>query len=357
MNHPDSVGINFDHFDIINPKNFWALERYQGYLEERYKGYDNIPLVAKTLIERGEAEDFLLQAKAKENNKIGSFEKYLEGFENNISHARVHPEGEESPLTPSQAIEINLDRSWNVSIAPEFVDQIKTLQKHCPDITLVVQFYDHRRSTESASDVPQTPEQIEQYTALCDETINQFGENIQLEIGNETNISRKTDKNKFGELVQHASHVDASEYAHFYFEVATAVKEKHPGVRLSIAGVACYDPIYIEEVLSEIARLQKDHNSSLNLVDTISFHPYRNTIEGGSVEVRNGAFKSSPLTYTQQLENMQQLANSYGVSLNVGEINFDFNDEQQMEKLEMANSLTAEKGVTSFIYPGIHVNQ
>ena len=238
-----------------------------------------------------------------------------------------------------------------------FIQQIKLIQKQCPnlDLTLVVPFYNHRRSKEKASDIPETKEQIEQYIAICKKIIEALGENIQLEIGNETNVSRKTAA-MFRNKLQYASHVDSIKYAKFFFEVAKEVKKENPQVRLSIAGIACYDPTYLREVLTEIQKLRKEKGIEIPLVDTISFHPYRKTPEEGSIEVKHGEFKITDLDYKSQLEKMQKIASEFGVHLNVGEINFPLTDPEQKIKLKKALSLTAEKKIVSLIYPAVNVS-
>jgi hypothetical protein len=219
----------------------------------------------------------------------------------------------------------------------------------------VVQFYDHRRGKEKSSDVPETQEQVEQYIAICEKIIESIGDSVQLEIGNETNISRSTGA-MFADKLQHASHVNSAEYGKFFFEVAKKIKEKSPTVRLSIAGVACFDPTYLREVLTEVGRLQTESGNDTTLVDTISFHPYRENPESGSVEVKNSNFTVGELDYERQMEEMQKIASEFGVKLNVGEINFPFSDPEQKAKLEQAVSLTAKRGIESLIYPGVNVH-
>lgn len=352
VKNPELVGINFDHDYIVDTRSFWPQERYIQYLQERD---GQISDEVRSAVESGRAQKILSDKREKEVNKRSSFNEYLSSFEGKLQHARIHPAGELSPITPSQALEIKPDGTFDVVIAPEFIDQIKKLQEQVSDLTLVVQFYDHRRGKEKSSDVPETQEQVEQYIAICEKIIESIGDSVQLEIGNETNISRSTGA-MFADKLQHASHVNSAEYGKFFFEVANKIKEKSPTVRLSIAGVACFDPTYLREVLTEVGRLQTESGNDTTLVDTISFHPYRENPESGSVEVKNSNFTVGELDYERQMEEMQKIASEFGVKLNVGEINFPFSDPEQKAKLEQAVSLTAKRGIESLIYPGVNVH-
>jgi hypothetical protein len=352
IENPEFVGMNFDQDCFVDARNFWSQEKYLQYIQERD---GNIPEEVRSLVGTDKAEKIILGNKEKETRKMTEFDEYLSGFDGKLQHVRIHPAGECSPLTPSQAVEIKNDGTFDVAISPEFIDQIKKVEKQTDDITLVVQFYDHRRGKERSSDVPETPEQTEQYVALCQKIIENTGEGVQLEIGNETNISRNT-AIMFADKLQHASHVNSSEYGKFFFDVAERIKEKNPTTKLSVAGVACFDPTYLREVLGEIKQLQEENKIEIPLVDTISFHPYRDKPEGGAIEVKNGKFTISQLDYNGQLEEMQKIALEFGVKLNVGEINFLYSDPEQERKLEQAISLTAEKKVESFIYPAVNVH-
>ncbi len=352
LKDPEYVGINFDQDDIIDGRCFWSLEKALGYIRQ---GNERNTEEFLSSLGVGGLQGFLLERKNKEIEKIKTFNKKLESFEGKLKHVRVHPAGEFSPLTPSQAIENNSDGTFDVTISPEFINQVKSIKEQVKgDLTLVVQFYDYRRGKEKCSNVPETEEQIEQYIAICEKTIENVGEDIQLEIGNETNVSRSTGS-MFENVLQHATHVDSSEYAQFFFKVAKRIKEQTPSVKLSVAGVACFDPTYLREVLTEVRQLQTEFNVNILLVDTISFHPYRKDPKSGSVEVKNGQFVNTELTYKEQVEEMKRIASEFGVHMNVGEINFSFSDSKQGEKLEEAIDLTKQEGLVSYIYPGVNV--
>ena len=355
--NPEAVGINFDQDFIVDSRGSWPLERCLKYAEDGGK----VPDKVMDTLRSDKAGEFLVSRQADEAKKMSSFREYLASFEGKLQHARIHPAAETSPVSPSQAIEHRADGGFDVVIAQEFIDQLKILSEQTSDLTLVIPFYDHRRGKENASDVPETSEQIDEYVAICEKIIESFGSEVQLEIGNETNVSRKS-SGEFGEVLQFASHVDATEYARFYYEVATRVKEINPDVKLSISGVACYDPTYLREVLTEVSRLQAEAGKNTSLVDTISFHPYTppgGSPEGGSSEVIGGTIQPlfpTELDYKKEIEEMQRLASEFAVKLSVGEINFPSSDPEQHSKLAQSLSLSTKEGIDSYIYPGVNVH-
>lgn len=351
IKNPNWVGINFDQEFIVDDRNFWSLKQRLNYLKQR-DGVISPDILSK--IESGEVQRVISQRQESEKQKMRRFREYVEDFQGNLKHIRINPAGETSSVSPSQAIEVKKDRSFEVKISPEFIEQIKVLTEQSEDVTLVVPFYNHRRDKERVSDVPETEEQIQQYIALCQDIIEKTGGLAQLEIGNETNISRSTGA-EFRDKLQHASHVNSAEYANFYYKVARNIKEKFPEVKLSVAGVACFDPTYLREVLTEIKRLRTEEKVDTKLVNSISFHPYRNNPRDGSIEIKNGNFTINKSNYQEQLNIMKKLSAEFGTELNVGEINFPFSDPEWEEKLKGAIFLTKDQNVVSLIYPGIHV--
>lgn len=347
--NPGFIGINLDHDHIVDARGLFTLDEAAEYLRRKYE-------LTTDELDYSQAESYLSTKRTAEDAKEVAFYEYLSKFKNRLRHARIHPSGGASPISPSQALKITPDRAYSVAITPRFFKQMKALKRaQVDDLTLVIPFYDHRRAKREAADIPKTQEQIEQYISLCTSVIENIGEDIQLEIGNETNVSRDTDK-MFADESSFVSHVDPIEYGKFFFEVAKKIKAEKPTTKLSIAGVACFDPTYLREALAEINRLQTAVGIGHALVDTISFHPYREDPEGGSIEVKNGNFVSSHLNYKKQMATMKNLASEFDIKLNVGEINFSLFDPRQEEKLNRAITLTAEAGLVSLIYPGINVH-
>jgi len=357
VENPEMVGINFD--DTIDGRSFWSKEKYLQYILERDGEIsDKIHSLANSV----QGQEQLLEKKNKELIKEKEFYDYLSGFGNKLQHVRINPAGESSPISPSQAIERNSNGTFRVVIEPKFINQMKRIQEQLgksqeqpSDLTLVVPFYNHRRGKEKSSDVPKTQEEVGQYTAVCKELISKLGDNISLELGNETNVSRST-AIMFKDKLQHANHVDSQEYGEFFFNVAKSIKEKYPTVKLSIAGVACFDPTYLRGVLSKVKKLETESGTE-KLVNTISFHPYRDEPEKGSIEVKDGEFVGfRGLNYEDQMEEMQKIESEYKIKVNVGEINFPFSDSEQAMKLKKAIFQTTKKNIKSFIFPGTNVH-
>jgi len=349
--NPEWVGMGIDQLFIVDVSVF----RGPAFIKERMVvGGETEKLGRVTELEvQGKVDEALEIARKREEGKMSQLSAYLEKF-TSLRHTRINPEGALSPIAPSMAIESN-GSDFSVSIDPHFVEQMKLITGKCPDTTLVVPFYDHRRGREEASNVPLAGEQTQRYIAICDELITRFGNIIQLEIGNETNVTRSTNVETFGDL-QFATTSDPHEYARFYGEVARALKDKHPSIKLSLAGLACWDEQYLATVLEDI-KLFEQRGGTSKLVDTVSFHPYRENPEEGTTEIANGRFTGTRRTYQEQLIEFIQLARNYAEAINVtvGEINFKFDDPKAISKLQKANEITQSSGVVSIIYPGIHV--
>ncbi|MFH1749848.1 MAG: hypothetical protein ABH837_03090 [bacterium] len=343
--NPDYVGINFDQDLIVDARSSWTKQQWQDYLKLR----DNkIPSIGQV-----EAQKILIDKKQIEEEKLKKFQDYLKSFFGKLQYVRINPAGEASPISPSQAINIQSGNKWLVAIEPRFLEQLNILVKNGTDMIIVVPFYNHRQNHKTASDVPKTVLEKNQYLAICETLIQKIGGSIQLEVGNETNVTRSTGE-MFKDKLQFGSQADAKKYAQFYYEIASQLKEKYPLVRLSLAGVACFDPKYLQTALTEIQYLVQHYNVDIKLVDSISFHPYREEPEKGSVEVRNGNFCTNKLDYKAQMDKMLEIGSDFSVDVNIGEINFSLKDPDRFSKLEKALQLTANK-MRSYIYPGVNV--
>jgi hypothetical protein len=344
LENPQFVGVNIDHIFTVDARTYYSKEELAKYYEEKYKR----PLLNNKFSE--EDQKYISEKRDEEKTKIESLPAYLEGFKGKLTHARIHPIGEASPVSVSQAIKIEENGDFEVKIYSEFISQIRKIKEKVEDLTIVVPFYNHRLGKEQFSNIPNTKEQINQYIAICEKLIENFEDSIQLEIGNETNVSNSTGE-MFKNTAQFGDHVDSKEYSEFLFEVSSKLKIKNENIRISLAGVVCFDPTYIRDVLSRIKNMETENNISNQLIDTISFHPYREDPENGSSEIKNGNFTHSNLNYNEQLEIMKEIASEFNLELTVGEINFSNTDPEGEEKLKRAISLTAEKGVESYIYP------
>ncbi len=351
LSDPEYVGLNLDQFFIVDGRMDYSFIELCTFLIQRDgKLSDEL----HSAIASGVFQDEIDRRKESEKEKLVKFNSYISSFGANLQHVRINPAGEFSPVSPAHAIKEGVAGGYDVCITSSFIRQLELLREHCTDITLVVPFYDHRLDLQQCSDVPETDEQVNRYVGLCMKVAELTGSTVHLELGNETNITRNSAP-RFEGLVQHATKSDPLEYAAFYYKVAKQLKTAHPLLKLSIAGTALYDPTYIRSVLTEVKRLQEQDGVSVQLVDRISFHPYREVPEHGSAEVQRGKIIPSPLTFEQQVDEMQKIAKEFGAMFTVGEINFLPSDKQHREKLKASLDLVSRRKIVSLIYPGINM--
>jgi len=340
------VGLNFDSDLIVNGQLDWSMD------DERAK-----KLIAKRRLSDSDIE----LARSDNQKKLELFKLYIDDFNGGLKHARVNPFGPMSPLSPAQAVKKNAEGIYEVTISPTFMEQMKYLKDRCPDISVVVPFYNEEKPEAEQSNVPETESEIDNYTQICEQLIiglgsgdeSSFGEGLTLEIGNETNVSNSTG-GEFGGSAkdQFASEVDPTKYAEFYIKVATRLKTKYPNVKIAIAGTACYDNGYVDDVLSTIE--QKTDGKTSSLVDSISYHPYGDFADDGAysaADIEDGQFVDADLSFDEQHETMATLAEKFGIKLDIGEINFSSDDPNQREKLKKFLAQSKTKGVVTKLWP------
>ena len=269
------------------------------------------------------------------------------------------------------------------------------------------------------------PEDPSDYISLCQSFVEQSGYSEQagkglvLELGNECNMSHESgiERNqKEGELFRSeafAETVDAEAYANFYFETAKALKASFPDIKLSLTGTAFYDYDFTKQVVDQI-QSKKDADESLKetkLIDVISFHPYRHTVESPAPFISNGktlgesevrerskeyweslssdkkdivrgeildnlteeekavasglsseeiessiAYKAY-VSFDSQLESLRGIASQIGAEVTVGEISFYAEDQEWGESIDEneqeRNAVYGRKmGYTSLLWPG-----
>lgn len=344
LESPQNIGITFDQKFLIDPKEFWWVEDWIQYMRDINRGLTE---EEQRQITSGEAEEYCKNMRKSAIEKQGRFQKYLESFWWKLIYARAHPAGTTSALTPSRAVKYHPDGSWEITLSQEYIDQLKLIQKHSKDLTVVVQFYDHRLG-QSCSYLPDTQERINQYIWICERLIESVGDEIQLEIWIETNVSPFTGK-QF-QTGQFLNETDPEKYAEFLFAVTNHLKSKYPKIRIAMAGIACFDPTYAREVLEKILLLKEQHHVVSWVVDTISFHPYREVPEVGSVEIQHGKFQKSTLTIEQQIQTFQDIGKQYGVMARIGETNYRFSDPDREAKLRTDLWISWPK-IQTLIYP------
>lgn len=317
LKNPEYVGASLD--DVIIGGHMIYAEKYletgdTDILPERFRRYD--PDVIKSEINRQ-----LIQ-------KV-KFRQYVDSFNGNLRMTRINKVPKFSPMSLEYAIQP--DGSANIS--KEFIEQLHYLQDAgVDDITVVASTYYDRHGRETSGYL--TGRDREDYFKMIDVLINSVGSNLTIELGNETNEDIIVGNNT---LI--AKYVDPVKYAEFYNDIATRLKDKYPDLRLAVAGTAFSDPDWLKAVLEGI----DDHD----LVDVISAHPYRGSINGVSSVGHN----DKNVKYVDEEDELIELANQYGAEYRIGEITYGGDDDDAYRKLSSDLSRAAAKGVKSSIWP------
>ena len=292
------------------------------------------------------------------------------------------------------------------------------------DLTVVMdQIWEYEDENEKKILTSDIPKDASDYIALCKGFVEQSGYSEQagkglvLELGNECNMSHESGMErgqKEGDIFRSeafAETVDTEAYAKFYFETAKALKTSFPDIKLSLTGIAFYDYDFIKQVVDQI-QAKKDADESLKdtkLIDVISFHPYRRTVESptyfnsngrelsvsevrrrskeyweslsdakkdmirqkilinlteeektmatglSSEEIENSIAYKVYASFDYQLESLREIADQIGAEVTVGEISFyEGEPGGPVDEVEQERNAAygREKGYTSLIWPG-----
>ena len=350
---PDVVGLNLDSSSIVNPRNLRGIK----YVEESLAG-------GKTMEEI--SEYFSLQygrpiSSEQIQSAINSEKKKQEVFDREIDSLpegtkfRVHSSGSQSPFVVSECIDVDETGEKQVAFNKIAMKQIEKLKEKAGDsgLTVVMNMF----SKENGANVPKTPEEIENYFLMCEAFVKQAGfgdgKGLTLELGNETNVNRNTSDNGRRPFNKEGFGDSSSpeEYADFYYQVATKLKKDFPGLRLSLAGTAFYDREYVERVVNSVQAREE------GLIDVISFHPYRGTVEEGTAEIVNNEKKKSNLSFDEQFAEMKKIADAIGAEVTIGEVSFTKEWGKSINTLEQEKNTqkSRELGATSYIWPGCQI--
>lgn len=317
LKNPDYVGASLDSV-IIGGHMIYA-EKYletgdNSILPERFRRFSSDAI-------KSEINRQLVQ-------KV-KFRQYIDSFNGNLRMARINKVPKFSPMNLEYAIQP--DGSANIS--KEFIKQLQYLQgAGVDDITVVASTYYDRHGRET--DGYLVGQDRDDYFKMVEALVDKVGTNLTIEIGNETNEDIIVGNNT---LI--AKYVDPVKYAEFYNDVASRLKDKHSGLRLAIAGTSLSDPDYLMAVLKNI--------NNHDLVDVISTHPYRGTINGVSSNRRD----SKNTKYIDEEDRLVELANQYGAEYRVGEITYGGDDDDAYRKLNLDLRRAAAKGIKSNIWP------
>jgi hypothetical protein len=329
---------------------------------------------------------------------------------------RINPHAPQSAFSVANSERfVNENGEKRFGINGDVMAQIRKIREKAADSELLVvmsQLHEDENG-EITSNIPENPED---YIALCKSFVEQSGYSEQagkglvLELGNECNMSHESNGPLF-KTEAFAETVDAEAYAKFYFETSKALKASFPDIKLSLTGTAFYDYDFTKQVIDQIQAM-KDADESLRdtkLIDVISFHPYRKTVEEPTPFMRNGksiseaeirekseeyweslsddkkdairqeilenltdeeravaaglsseeiegsiAFKAYA-SFDRQLESLREIGDQIGAEVTVGEVSFyagEWGESVDENEQERNAAYGREKGYTSLLWPG-----
>lgn len=418
--NPDVLGYNIDSKYIIWPKRYTEAKETESTCRRADGTYDDIELakVAKKYSEKlGEEitperiKEIIEEELSKDELLNDTLSKLPEGVK-----FRITPHAPQSAFSVANSERIVNENGENrFRINSDAMVQVRKIREKAAgsELTVVMNQLHKGEDGKLTSNIPENPSD---YISLCQSFVEQSdyskqaGKGLVLELGNECNMSHESDGPLF-KSEAFAERVDAEAYANFYFETAKALKASFPDIKLSLTGTAFYDYDFTKQVVDQI-QAKKDVNESLKdtkIIDVISFHPYRKTVESPTPFMSNGKGLSesevrerskeyweslssdkkdvarseilSSLTekekvvasglsgeeiessiaykayanFDRQLESLREIANQIGAEVTVGEISFyagewgESVDENEQEKNATHGR---EKGYTSLLWPG-----
>ena len=247
---------------------------------------------------------------------VQKFDEYIQSFNGQLRHARIHRTSHLSPLGMSNAVHMD----GSIAIAPEFLRQVDTLKRAgVDDLMVTAELYSDRYGNTIGGYL--TGEQKRDYINMVNRFVDIVGEGIIVEIGNETNVTIKNPDDSYS-----ARYINPDDYAEMYCDIASQLKRAHPQLRLAVAGTAFADYDYLRKVMGNIG--------DSSLVDVISCHPYRGAVDG--VSHKPGDYDKT-MTYHDEEKLLRQLAERYNVEYRIGEIAYGGGHDGQAQHLAHAN--------------------
>ena len=420
--NPDVLGYNIDSKYIVWPKRYTEAKEVENTCKRADGTYDDAELarVAKKYSEElGEeiASERIKEVIEEELSKDKLLDDTLSKLPEGVKF-RITPHAPQSVFSVANSEKIvNKNGESRYHIDDYVMAQVRKIREKAArsELTVVMNQLHEGKDGKLTSNIP---EHSADYIALCQSFVEQSGYSEQagkglvLELGNECNMSHESDGPLF-KSEAFAETVDAEAYANFYFETAKALKATFPDIKLSLTGTAFYDYDFIKHAV-DIIQAKKDADESLKettLIDVISFHPYRHTVESPAPFISNGktlgesevrerskeywgtldedkkdAIRQEVLAkltedektvasvfteeeledsiayrvyanFDQQLESLRALADQIGAEVTVGEISFYAEDQEWGESIdeneqERNAAYGREKGYTSLLWPG-----
>lgn len=416
----DVLGYNIDSKLIIWPERHRQAERAREMCVGENGEYDDtkVAVMAKKYsVKFGEevTPERLKETIEEELSKDRLLDETLSKLPEGVK-LRITPHAPQSAFSVANSKRIVNENGENrFQIDKNVMSQVRKIREKAKGSELLV-VMNQLHIGENGKQTSNMPTDMADYIALCKSFVEQSGysgqsgKGLVLELGNECNMSHESDGPLF-KTEAFAETVDPEAYAKFYFETAKALKTAFPDIKLSLTGTAFYDYDFVKEVVNRV-QSTKSEDDSLNdvkLIDTISFHPYRKTVEGPTPFMKNGITMSDSevrekareywdaldegkkdairreaivkltenekaivfglsekeledsiayrayTNFDQQLESLKSLANQIGAEVTVGEISFytegwgeSINENEQEKNANHGR----EKGYVSLLWPG-----
>lgn len=371
LDNPENVGLNITNQRLVDPTVMQQLAWANGIVksaEEAEASFDPYEIIANKLNEERDegkkikAEDIpelMKQAEVREAQKAENFRAEIESLPDGTSF-RVHPFPPNSPFAMENCRK-DTENGTRYVFDPIAMEQIEALYRKTNsgenpgELSIVLNSY----TKERRGNIPEAPEEIQAYSEMCISFLNQLGleasggAGICIELGNETNVDRHT-QNQDGSLmfdkVDFADHADPVKYAHMYTLVASAIKQQFPNVEIAIAGTAMFDEGYLRTVIEGVL---SESGGNKNLIDKISFHPYRSSVEEGAPTFIDGRCVDSDLSFDEQLEHIAALAALTDARWDVGEVSFSKEHGVSVDMAELHKNSThaRERGYKTYTWP------
>lgn len=407
-NNPDVLGYNFDNKYIIWPERRALAKRIKEFLNS---GGDSSVLSEQFKQPAKRIQEAIDEELSKDELLDDVLSKMPEGV-----RFRINPHAPQSAFSVANSEKIvDENGKSRFRIDGDVMAQVKKIREKTgsSELVVVMSQLHKREGGELTSNIPEDPAD---YITLCQSFVEQSGYSEQagkglvLEFGNECNISHESSGPLF-KSEAFAETVDTEAYANFYFETAKALKASFPDIKLSLTGIAFYDYDFIKQVVDQI-QAKKEADALLGevrLIDVISFHPYRNTVEGptlfmsngkrlseseviekskeywlslsddekdkikqtllgnliekdkngiiglSSEEIENKIAYRSYASFDYQFESLREIANQIGAEATIGEVSFyagEWGESVDEHEQERNATYGRKKGYISFVWPG-----
>lgn len=372
----DCLGYNIDSKYIIWPERYKEAKDVENACKMADGTYDYAELarVAKKYSEKLDKEITPEKIKEAMEGEL-SKDKLLDDTLANLpdgTRFRINPH---APQSAFRVIEdekiINPAGELRFQLDDKVMAQVQKIRRKTKDSEMLVVMNQIHEGEDGKlnSNIPEDPSE---YIALCKSFVEQSGYSEQagkglvLELCNECNMCHKHGElwhQKEGQLFRSeafADHVDPDAYANFYYDTATTLKTVFPELKLSLTGVAFSDSRFIKSVTDRIRTRQEQEQNTQKLIDIISFHPYRTSVEAPTQVVDGENFgENTGQSFDSQLEELRKIAEPFGAEVTVGEISFcqegqwgySIDEVEQVRNAEHGR----ENGYFSYLWPGENI--